>query len=193
LLDIAEYIIFGSLTSWNILMAFRERKRTSEFYGHLSLVIFFGIFLLGAFPFTSYGLGGLFYEALFNSYMLSLSGLSIVAFGIVLFVLSYKSLGSKGSPEEESHLETRRLVTSGIYRYVRHPMALAVFTLCFGPLIWKLSIASIAAYIVVILFYMRAQPEEEKDLIDKFGENYCKYRREVPALNIIKGLMRKHN
>ena len=95
----AEYIIFGSLTFWNIVMAFRERKRISEFYGHLSLAIFFGIFLSGVFPFTRHCLGGLFYEELFNSYMLRAAGLSIVVLGIVLFVFAYKRLWSKGTLE----------------------------------------------------------------------------------------------
>ena len=69
-------------------------------------------------------------------------------------------------------------------------MALAVFVLCFGLMLWRLSIASIIAYIVVTLFYIVIQRREEEALINKFGDGYCGYRQQVPALNMIRGLIR---
>lgn len=178
-------------------MTIREREKTSELYAHLSLAIFFGIFLFSDFPLTAYGSAALFYEEFFDSYMLSIAGISIAIAGITLYVFAYRDLKLKGLPEKNSHLETGIMVTSGIYCFVRHPMVIAVLVICLGLMLWKLSIASVVAYIVVIPFYKAAQSEEEGDLIDKFGDEYKKYQQEVPALNIIEGLRKniyhKHN
>jgi len=186
----AGYIVFGSLTVWNIVMTVRERRKVSELYGHLSLSIFFGTLLFSFFPLFDETFGRVFQGSLVGTVAAQIAGLSIVLVSIFPYLFALTTLRARGAPEKKRHLETGRLVISGIYRYVRHPMALAVLILCFGLMLWRLSIASIIAYVVVTLFYMVIQRREEETLIDKFGDRYRRYRQRVPALNIIRGLIR---
>lgn len=188
--DISGSIVFGSLTVWNIVMTVRERRKASELYGHLSLSIFFGTLLFSFLSFSDETFVRVFQGSLIGTTASQMAGLSIVLVSVFPYLFALTTLRARGTPEKKRHLETGSLVTSGIYRYVRHPMALAVFILCFGLMLWRLSIASIIAYIVVTLFYIVIQRREEEVLINKFGDGYRRYRLRVPALNIIRGLIR---
>jgi protein-S-isoprenylcysteine O-methyltransferase Ste14 len=73
-----------------------------------------------------------------------------------------------------------RLVTSGPYRWVRHPLystAIAVLWL------WPDMSANRAAFFAVstAYFYLGSIPEEQK-LIEEFGDAYRRYRQVVPRL-----------
>ncbi|MBI2311287.1 MAG: isoprenylcysteine carboxylmethyltransferase family protein [Betaproteobacteria bacterium] len=73
---------------------------------------------------------------------------------------------------------TDRLVTVGLYRWVRHPMLSAglLFLLTSGPTLNNLVYTALyAAYMVVGAWY------EEKRLVRIFGQAYLDYRRRVGA------------
>ena len=188
----AGYIIFGALTVWNIVMAIRERRRTAELYGHLSLAIFFGLLLATFLPLSNEGLTTVFWTGHPSLGVPGRAvGLSMIGVSIVPYLCSLRALRSRGTPKPGHHLETTKMVTSGIYRYVRHPMALAVFILGHGLMLLRLSPASIIAFTVLVIFYkLLIQKDEEKSLIEQFGEEYRAYRKRVPALNIIRGFIR---
>jgi len=188
----AGYIIFGALTVWNIVMAVRERHRAAERYGHLSLAIFFGLLLATFLPLSDEAAVAVFRTAPPDlGTPARVIGLSMIGVSIVPYVFSLRALRSRGAPKPGQHLETTRMVTSGIYRYVRHPMALAVFILCHGLMLFRLSPASIIAFTVLVIIYkLLIQKDEEESLIEQFGEEYQDYRQRVPALSIILGFIR---
>ncbi|MGM0374012.1 MAG: methyltransferase family protein [Chloroflexota bacterium] len=79
---------------------------------------------------------------------------------------------------------TTKLVTTDIYRCVRHPhhVAIGFFMTSLGLLIghtWSFLIITLSqwAWIFGFLFLV-----EEKELMEKFGEEYKAYRRRVPML-----------
>lgn len=79
---------------------------------------------------------------------------------------------------------TSRLVTTDIYRCVRHPhhLGIGIFMTSLGLLIghlWSFLIITVTqwAWIMVFLFLV-----EEKELIEKFGEEYKAYSQKVPML-----------
>ena len=79
---------------------------------------------------------------------------------------------------------TSRLVTTDIYRCVRHPhhLGVGIFMTSLGLLIghlWSFLIISISQWVWVIAFLFLV---EEKELIEKFGEEYKAYRQNVPML-----------
>jgi protein-S-isoprenylcysteine O-methyltransferase Ste14 len=79
---------------------------------------------------------------------------------------------------------TSRLVTTDIYKCVRHPhhLGIGIFMTSLGLLIghlWSFLIITISQWIWVIAFLLLV---EEKELIEKFGEEYKAYRQEVPML-----------
>lgn len=73
-----------------------------------------------------------------------------------------------------------RLVTSGPYRWVRHPLYSTVILIM---LLWPHMTANLAAFFAVSIayFYFGSIPEEDK-LIDEFGEAYRRYQQAVPRL-----------
>ena len=106
--------------------------------------------------------------------ILILLGLSIIWITVSLFT-DY----GKGTPAPYS--PPKILVAIGIYRYVRNPMMIGVWSVLIGEanlfmsiglLIWFL-IFFIASILFVIVW-------EEKDLENRFGEYYCEYKRNVP-------------
>lgn len=79
---------------------------------------------------------------------------------------------------------TSRLVTTDIYQCVRHPhhLGIGIFMTFLGLLIGHLGsflVITISqwAWIITFLFLV-----EEKELIEKFGEEYKVYRQKVPML-----------
>jgi protein-S-isoprenylcysteine O-methyltransferase Ste14 len=83
--------------------------------------------------------------------------------------------------------EHERLVTSGPYRWVRHPL---YFTTIMILLFWPTMTANWAAFVAVstAYFYLGSIPEEQK-LVEEFGDAYRRYQQVVPRLVPRPGLM----
>lgn len=112
----------------------------------------------------------------------------VMAIGLILFVTSLalrltaiRTLGRFWS----LHLEIRpnhELVRDGIYRYVRHPAYLAIMLEVVAiPLVvnsYYTLLLSLGLYLPVLLWRWRC---EEREMIGKFGGQYIRYCKEVPA------------
>jgi protein-S-isoprenylcysteine O-methyltransferase Ste14 len=74
-----------------------------------------------------------------------------------------------------------RLVTEGIYSRMRHPQYTGLFVIVFGEGIvhWP-TIVSVAAFPVIMLAYALLARKEERQMVEKFGDQYREYRRHVP-------------
>ena len=93
-----------------------------------------------------------------------------------------KLLGRMTNPEEWGC--TNQLVTSDIYRCIRHPhhFFIGLFMTSLGLLIghsWSMILISVSQWIWILGFLVLV---EEKELADKFDEAYENYRRKVPML-----------
>lgn len=76
--------------------------------------------------------------------------------------------------------QTQKLVTKGPYKYVRNPMAIAGIGqgLSISILFWSIHIL-IYTIIGAILWQFVVRPLEEKDMIERFGNDYLKYKNRV--------------
>jgi protein-S-isoprenylcysteine O-methyltransferase Ste14 len=87
--------------------------------------------------------------------------------------------------------EGHKLVTSGPYKYVRHPMYLGMFVYTFGLMIISLDwLVSLFFAFSILANYLRISREEQM-LIEEFGEEYREYMertgRLLPRFNRSRG------
>lgn len=79
--------------------------------------------------------------------------------------------------------EDHKLVTNGIYKYIRHPMYAA-------HIVWAIAqvmmlhnwIAGYSFILVIVPFYLYRVKKEEEMLLETFGEEYEAYRNKTGAL-----------
>jgi len=103
-------------------------------------------------------------------------GLVVEAFGIIIGVVAIYVAGIHNVNIRPLPKEGARLITSGPYRFIRHPMYLAQ-VVAFIPLVVSdytpLRLAVILSLTIALLLKI---PYEEKGLIGQFGEAYEIYR-----------------
>lgn len=107
------------------------------------------------------------------------SGLPIALMAVVGLPWMFRHLGSNITPTASVRREAR-LVVTGPYRFIRHPL----YT--FGSLFW-LGLGLIMASWLVLLFAILAfslmawrTPREEAALVEKFGDEYRRYMARTP-------------
>ena len=73
------------------------------------------------------------------------------------------------------------LMTDGVYARVRHPQYTGLFLIVFGEGIvhWP-TIVSVAAFPIIVLAYTLLARKEERQMLQKFGDEYREYQRRVP-------------
>lgn len=110
------------------------------------------------------------------------SGVVIAIMGLWLLRRSHVELGKNWSISLDLR-EGHQLVTSGLYRYVRHPMYTAIFLYAIAQALvvpnWIAGPANLAAFLV--LFAVRVGSEEQM-MVDKFGDQYRDYRAKTKRL-----------
>ena len=72
------------------------------------------------------------------------------------------------------------VIRTGLYAWMRHPMYLSEVLLYVGLLALSLSLAAAAVWLLAIVFLFALCRYEEKLLIERFGDDYRAYMREVP-------------
>ncbi len=108
---------------------------------------------------------------------LQLASSAALTIAVCLALVSYAQLKLQGRPE--GHFEyTTELVTTGLYRYIRHPMYGSLLFLAIGaylkqPLDWP---AAVVFAIVVVALVLTTKAEEQ-DMSEAFGQRYVDYMK----------------
>ncbi|MBN2415184.1 isoprenylcysteine carboxylmethyltransferase family protein [bacterium] len=76
--------------------------------------------------------------------------------------------------------EKPAVIRTGVFRLVRHPIYLAAILFYFMFLIMAFSQLAAAVWVIIVLFYYWSARYEERLLIEKFGDAYRAYIRDVP-------------
>ncbi|MBI5935629.1 MAG: isoprenylcysteine carboxylmethyltransferase family protein [Chloroflexi bacterium] len=92
----------------------------------------------------------------------------------------FSSIGSGITPTSSTRAE-HKLVTNGIYRYIRHPLYTigSSFIISFGLMAdnWFIAMFGLLAFILMAI----RTPKEEANLIEKFGDEYREYMKRTGA------------
>jgi protein-S-isoprenylcysteine O-methyltransferase Ste14 len=108
-------------------------------------------------------------------------GLLLFVIGLATAIVAARTLGQFYA----STLVTReghRLISHGIYRYIRHPIYFGVIMVCFGVPVYAPSLYGFFVMSALIpLFLIRIRIEEAM-LIEEFGDAYRTYQKETKKL-----------
>jgi len=109
------------------------------------------------------------------------SGFHIISWGLIiisllLFLPGFYLLIHKGKPASSANIETTTtLVTTGIYKYVRHPLYSSLIFLGAGSLMKNPSLLALSLFAVTAVFIYATALSEEKENLLKFGDDYAVY------------------
>jgi protein-S-isoprenylcysteine O-methyltransferase Ste14 len=99
----------------------------------------------------------------------------VLALGILVIGLAVTELA-------HSHLHSMRsgkLMTTGIYGHIRHPLYLGTLLLYLPFTLWSFSLLSLAPWLIAVVAYNKMANYEEQVLTKKFGKEYVDYKKKV--------------
>lgn len=102
-----------------------------------------------------------------------LVGYAIAFTGVALVVAGWR--------EVHRARQEMRLATQGPYAVVRHPQYTGFIFAVFGEGVvhWP-TVFSLAAFPIIVAAYLLLARKEERQMVDRFGEEYVAYQRQVP-------------
>jgi protein-S-isoprenylcysteine O-methyltransferase Ste14 len=111
-----------------------------------------------------------------------IAGVLCFVVGLWLFYRSHVDLGTNWSVTLQVR-EQHRLITHGIYRRIRHPMYLALLLYSVGQALVLPNWFAGPSYLVTfgLLFAFRL-PNEERMMLDEFGDDYATYMAKTKRL-----------
>ncbi|WP_233553638.1 methyltransferase family protein [Algoriphagus lacus] len=146
------------------------------FYAVLSTLLFMGIIIQAlVMPVKE-----VFFPSKFGQY----AGYMIATGGVMIFLKSIKEISMKsflGLRPNEQFEEEPKLVTTGMYTQVRHPLYLGMLFIFIGFFLVSGTVGALIHLICLLVYLPLGIYFEEKNLIAQFGESYLEYQKEVPA------------
>ena len=188
-LDAFEVVFaIGLLTAFALRLRERLRHHARVAESHrdgLELLVLLLAFLgMLAIPVVHLSTRTLVFADYWQPTWISAAGSIVFATGLFLLWRTHVDLGRNWSESLEL-IESHRLVTNGVYRYVRHPMDAAIWQWAAGQaLMLHNFIAGPSALALFAPLYFVRVPREEKMMLEHFGQEYATYmartRRVVP-------------
>lgn len=102
----------------------------------------------------------------------------LLILSVYVVVTGYLLLKRQGKPDSNFE-NTSKLVKSGIYQYIRHPLYLSIFLLGTGILLKDPAPLQISLGLINLVAVFITARIEEKEMITKFGDDYRQYMSET--------------
>lgn len=96
----------------------------------------------------------------------------LVFLGIWMIYRGWKQIHDAGDDE---------LITNGIYAYLRHPQYTGLFLITVGLLIQWPTLITLLLWPALMIVYYRLVLREDRELEQRFGDDFRRYRESVPA------------
>lgn len=118
--------------------------------------------------------------------MIVIIGFSFIAAGIVVHSWTAYLLGLKATIgytelEKDQNSKQDQIITAGPFWIVRHPSYWAHTFILFGSfLVSGLGALAIISVVDILIAYFITMELEEKELVERFGNKYIEYQKQVP-------------
>ncbi len=101
-------------------------------------------------------------------------GILLFVLGFILIIFAFFKIGVIPAVRKKSNL-----ITTGVYRVVRHPIFSGTLISVLGWTILLKSIISIVYFPFLFLLYFLVTVVEERILIEEYGDQYLEYKKKV--------------
>lgn len=104
--------------------------------------------------------------------------IGIVLAGIALFLIlnGWHNIYKKYWSKENG---SGTLVTSGVYRYIRHPQYTGLLLLSISMILNWATLSLLIMFPVIVFMYVRLAKREERDMLNEFGDEYRSYMKKT--------------
>ncbi len=143
------------------------------FYNAVSLVLFFVLLFLGALIPS--------YLVFAPSGISNYSGLMLAATGLFVIKRAFRNYNFKSFMGLKKNLSDD-LKKDGLQSSIRHPLYTGALLIVIGYFLFNPQFTSLTILLALTVYLPLGIFWEEKKLIKIYGEEYLKYRQEVPAL-----------
>ena len=163
----------------------KSQKRPASVYLAFVVALAFEMFGIPlSLYFVTWGLGvslpaGILWEHTLKQYIGLWGmyiGLTLNFIGALLVILGWKEIHklywSKGKGKG-------KLVTGGIYGYIRHPQYTGFLLITLGMLVHWATIPLLIMYPILFLIYYRLAKKEEREMEKEFGIDYSQYKEKT--------------
>ena len=118
------------------------------------------------------------------------SGWILLIISLYFAIIPFFTLKKRGEVERgKSYVNTSKVVKNRVYAIIRHPQYSGRMLFSISITLWNPAWFNVLLSIIIIILTYRWTYAEDKSLIDKFGEEYENYKRKVPRLNPILGVI----
>jgi protein-S-isoprenylcysteine O-methyltransferase Ste14 len=111
--------------------------------------------------------------------MFQIIGFTLIVGGNITLFLAYKKLGIYWSYPIEGISKKRKLITTGIYSQIRHPVYLSFNLFSIGYVLLQLDWILLAMYLIGAIGLYYQAIDEETILIEYFGAEYENYMKKT--------------
>ena len=110
------------------------------------------------------------------NHKITVFGSLIIILGFIVILFSNKAIGSNWSASIQKE-GTEKLITSGVYKFIRHPLYFSGLLIFIGIFIYFQSWLSSILLIPSFLFINLRIKHEEKELLGLFTEDFLQYKK----------------
>ncbi len=104
---------------------------------------------------------------------------------LVPLIFGVRSLQTRGKPNKEKRPDpqllaferTTKLITSGIYKFIRHPLYSSLLLLAWGVFFKSLTQTGITLVLLATLFLLATAKADEAECLQTFGADYQEYMK----------------
>lgn len=177
-------IIYGVFL---LFVPFYKKSQIKPSGVYLAFIIAFALEMFGV-PFSMFAIGWLFgftlpegilwghtlvqYIGFWGMYV----GILISLTGVALVISGWHRIHKDYWSKEKGQ---GKLVTSGIYKYIRHPQYTGFFMITMGMMLEWATLPLIILYSLLLVLYYKLAKKEEIDIEKEFGNEYIEYKKKT--------------